>query len=235
MYRFSGVHIFGTFAIFYYITFAVFCQFLRTFLLNLICKYFFAKPIHLMNAEGIFMNIKNKVSRNICGIIAVLLCMCITLVGCSEVEYPELSESDKEICLQSLAQFQNAANNLNGEELQSFCDSDYTMYMSNAALIQNEGKLTKEQESAFYTVVIVNNLLPKDFELTDAEIQKMRLTVNKDSMRGYMDTAVFIDGSMYFEEDKSDARNIEICMYIGQNSIYNSKFEAKIQYIKFKD
>lgn len=130
------------------------------------------------------MNSKNKASRNIFRVIAVLLCMCITLVGCSEAEYPELSESDKEICLQSLAQFQKAANNLNSEELQSFCDSDYTMYMSNAALIQNEGKLTKEQESAFYTVVIVNNLLPKDFELTDAEIQKMRLTVNKDSMRG---------------------------------------------------
>ncbi len=161
------------------------------------------------------------------------VCICIIFAGCGKIEYPELSDTDKETCMQALGSFLGAANRLEGEALHGYCDNDLLMYKHSEALNYNEGKLTEAQESAYWTVVIINDMLPEGYELTDAQIQQMKMTIDKSSMKGYMDTAVFINGTMYFEEDKSDSKNIEICMYMGQNVISNTTFEPKISYIKF--
>lgn len=173
-------------------------------------------------------------------IFSVVLICCI-FSGCSVLEntQPELSGKEKDFCINAIEYFEESTNNLDGEKLKMFLEVDNInnmelMLTHEAALEEYGTSMDAATKNAYWTVVIVNHLMPKGSEFTDIQLQEMNIEIDETSIRGFIDSNVFIKGSLSFKGNDTEVKNIEICMH-AEKAFTGSGFIPVISYIKFVD
>ena len=168
--------------------------------------------------------------------IFMICIVCCIFSACTALDnlQPEISEKDKEFCISAIEFFVENANKLNGEKLKMFTNNIELMMTHEAALERYGEKMDNTTRNAYWAVVIVNDLLPKNYELVDTQLQKMKIDINKADMRGFIDSNVFIKGTLSFKDNKTESKNIEICMH-AEKDIAGTGIIPKISYIKFVD
>ena len=171
----------------------------------------------------------------------MIVLVCCALSGCSILEntQPELSEKEKAFCISAIEYFEENTNRLDGEKLKMFLEVDdinnmELMLTHEAALEEYGNSMDAATKNAYWTVVIVNHLMPKDCEFTDVQLKQMSIDIDETNIRGFIDSNVFIKGTLSFKDNKTETKNIEICMHAEQ-AVTGGGFIPVISYIKFVD
>ena len=170
-------------------------------------------------------------------IIAILLCMIFSLnmFGCSTISNllePELAEKDKQYCIEFINFFTDNVRNLNGDKVIDFVSNpDVLTYV--AALDKNGGNLSAKQVGAYWSVVLMGDILLKGkyCDITDEQLQKMHINVNVNDMRGVMDTRVVVGAKLSFDDNSFPEEYIDIILHI-EKDMMSANYIPKIDYIK---
>lgn len=174
-----------------------------------------------------------KMIKKLC----MVLIICLAVSGCSLLDniLPELTGKDKQFCIDAVEFFEECANNLDGEKLKMFSNNPELLFTHEAALEKYGAELNEKTRNAYWATVIVNDLLPKNYELTDIQLQKMKIDIVEGSIKGDVNSNAFIKAVMSFNDGKTKSENIEICMHAERAALGGGGFLPIFSYIKFTD
>ena len=149
-------------------------------------------------------------------IVSLIMAICFLISGCAAIDnvLPELKGKDREMCISAIKYFEECANNLDGAKLKHFTNNPEIIFTHEAALDRYGKDMNETTKNAYWAVVIVNDLLPKDYELTDLQLKSMKLEIIEGSMRGLIDSNAFVDAIMSFDDGKTESKKVSICMHV---------------------